>query len=169
MIGLIVGCLFLASSCRMSEAAAIRKLGRIERQWPGLFSDSLAVVSVDSVGSDTVIVRVPVPGRSAELELVLELSSLNDSIEVLEGKIRLLAKVSPLPGGAVGSRVVYVRAECLPDTVSVGVPVRVRTVVYRPVPCTVSGGSAGMPWWWLVMTAVVSGALTYFLGVKSEK
>ena len=157
--------LVVLAGCKLTERAALRKLERIERHHPQLFSDSLEVVTDSIVYHDTVTISLPVAENRAELELVMELATLADSIKAMEGRLRVAARYEE--NRELGTKTVYVSAACLPDTLTQQVPVPTRIVVYKSAPCSVEQGSRS-PWWYYLLSALVGGVLTYFFGFRWE-
>lgn len=163
---LLVVCLFLvmlALGCN-SQRRAITKIERLQKKHPELFTRDSLNVTTDTVYRE-LIRRVFVNGEEIDTTFVTVLSSLIDTFEVEKG--RLKAKVRILESREMNTRTVEVYIRSRPDTIRD--TIRVPEVLIRetpvPTPCEVVK-PGGWPWWWMIVSALIAGVLTYFFGPK---
>lgn len=98
---------------------------------------------------DTVFKIVPVTTKLVERDTVL-LNVPGDTITITRDKLRVKVKVM--------RDSIYVKGECLPDTIKVIVPVQVNKTIDAP---------RGLPWWlWLIVAAAGVGGVR-FLGIRT--
>lgn len=64
-----------------------------------------------------------------------------DTIRITKDRIVTVVKVSP--------KTIYVRSECLPDTIRIKVPVTVTKILHAPE------SKYSMKWWWLIIVACI--------------
>lgn len=145
----------------------IRKLERIAERSPELFE--VPEIQVDTV-EKVVETKVPVPAKQLDSAFVFDLLSTLDSFEVENDGLK--AKVTYLESREFGTKTIVVEVEAAPDTlpVEVVVPCPSYTPPDKPQPCrvTVVKQKNGYPWWYLLISGVVGGVLSWAFGLNPK-
>lgn len=134
---LIIAILTVAISCAPKATRQLRRAEKLIRK---------AELNGANWKTDTVFVTKEVVTPLVSTDTVVQLTY--DTITVFKDRVLTKVKVSP--------KEVYIKSECLPDTLFVKVPVTVTKTIEAP-PCY-----QWIKWWWLVV-AFGCGAIVFAL------
>lgn len=156
--------LCLSAGC-LTQRQAVRKMGRVQKKFPALFSPD--TVTVDSSRTDTVAVldTLVIDGERIDTAVVTSLFDILDSLTVENSRLKISLRTTA--NVETETRTWELSGELKMDTIVQVKYVPVRQVVYKTMPAAPCEVVKGAPWWYYALFAIAGGAFTY-LGLKRE-